>query len=141
MLVRDFRQGDYQVLASWFDDTETQNRLGPRTWLDRVVALADGDPDRCLVTAREGDCLVALVDIDIEDGQAGLAIVVDPLRRREGWGSGALRAVLDDERFSHITSWRVGVEPDNHASLKTFRGVGFLDLGERDDEGFVYLVL
>lgn len=140
--VREIDDADLPVVAPWFDDAETQVRLGPRSWLDRARRQAATESDRHALVVIDEAGPAAVLDVEVQtDGRAGFAIAVDPRRRGTGLGRAALDAALGDDRFGHVLTWRVGVEHDHVASRTMFERYGFRLAGERDPGGFDYLAL
>jgi RimJ/RimL family protein N-acetyltransferase len=76
----------------------------------------------------------------VEPGPSmGLAYVVDPRRWRQGFGTAALRAVLDAPEVADVVLFAAGVEPDNVASVRCAAAAGFRPDGTVPDwEGIVH---
>lgn len=151
-----FTAGDVKRIEPWFDDPETQSRLGGRNWIRReplLLGLTVSDEFRGkIVTGRrmwlsldELGEPVAFVEGEMYDRYAawdgsdwdhpvvsdvvevpsmGLTLVVDPARRRRGWGAATLRAVLEHPGVSHIRLFFGGVEQDNVASIACLTKAG-----------------
>lgn len=114
-----------------------------RTWLRRSAQLV-GDP------ACAGWITRIIVDTDRElvVGRAGyhgppdgrgmveIGYAVDPPHRRRGYARAALVALLDRAaREPTVTTVRVTISPDNHASRGLVLQYGFREVGEQwDDE-------
>jgi RimJ/RimL family protein N-acetyltransferase len=137
------------VAEPWFHDEQTQRWLGGPGWPALVLRLASDPPAAYRgrrVTGRfawlayaEGQP-VGLVDVErYADGTAGLALVVDPARRRQGLGKRIIQAVLAHPELGETELIRAGIEPDNQASVRCFTAVGFAaETDEPDEEGVVY---
>jgi len=101
----------------------------------RPVALVTGDLyDRRTGYAGEGPGGPRFVD---EPGPhrptAGLAVVVDPARRREGWGARAVEAFIAHPDLAAAESFSAGIEPENTASRHLFERLGFILVSEAPD--------
>jgi RimJ/RimL family protein N-acetyltransferase len=133
----------------WFHEEQTRRWLGGPGWPALVLRLALDPPAEYRgrrVTGRfawlayaEGQP-VGLVDVErYADGTAGLALVVDPARRRQGLGKWIIQAVLAHPELGGTELIRAGIEPDNQASVRCFTAVGFAaEADEPDEEGIVY---
>ena len=72
----------------------------------------------------------------------GLAYVVDPAHWRQGYGTAALRAVLETAEVADVRLFVAGIDADNVASSRCARSAGFApDDPEPDWEGTVYHLL
>jgi RimJ/RimL family protein N-acetyltransferase len=169
-----FRMEDVERIEPWFDDPETQDRLGGRDWIRRapsLLKLTIGDEFRGrIVTGRrmwlsldEGYSSIAFVDGEMYDRYAtwdgsdwdhpvvsdvveapsmSLTLVVDPARRRRGYGTATLRAIVEHPDVSHIQLFFGGVEQDNVASIACLTRAGFhLRSPEPDFEGMLFYSL
>jgi RimJ/RimL family protein N-acetyltransferase len=169
-----FTAEDVEGIESWFDDLETQRRLGGRDWIRRepsLLGLMVGDVFRGRnVTGRrmwlsmdELDEPVAVVDGEmyeryatwdgsdwdhpvvwdvVEAPSMGLTLVVDPARRRRGYGTATLRAIVEHPDVSHIQLFFGGVEQDNVASIACLTRAGFhLRSPEPNFEGMLFYSL
>jgi RimJ/RimL family protein N-acetyltransferase len=133
----------------WFQDEQTRRWLGGPGWPALVLRLALDPPAEyrgrrvtgsfAWLAYAEGQP-VGLVDVErYADGTAGLALVVDPARRGQGLGQRIIRAVLAHQELGGTELVRVGIEPDNQASVRCFTAVGFAaEANEPDWEGVVY---
>lgn len=134
VLLVEFRAEDVARIEQWFDDAETQRRLGGRAWIRRMPSLLHstvGDEFRGkFVTGRrmwlaldEAGAPVAFVDGEmydrycawdgsdwdhpvvsdiVERRSMGFSLVVDPERRREGYGAATIRAVVGHSGLTPI---------------------------------------
>ena len=169
-----FRMEDVERIEPWFDDPETQDRLGGRDWIRRapsLLKLTIGDEFRGrIVTGRrmwlsldEGYSPVAFVDGEMYDRYAawdgsdwdnpavsdvvelpsmGFALVVDPARRRRGYGIATIRAVVEHPDVAHVLLFFGSVEADSIASIRCLAKAGFLLRSEEPDfEGMLHYSL
>ncbi|MGY1699920.1 GNAT family N-acetyltransferase [Geodermatophilus sp. SYSU D00766] len=155
-------------LLPWFDDPETQRRLGGRDWPAREFALRSTvwtDEFRgrrvlrsCTFVALDDDgVVVAQVGGDVYDRWTvwdpatervlatdprrtmGAAYVVAPSRRGRGIGAATLRALVAAPETADVEQFVLGIEPDNTASLRAAAAAGFTALTtEPDAEDVVY---
>jgi RimJ/RimL family protein N-acetyltransferase len=145
--LRLFTTEALSVLEPWFDDPETQRRLGGPDWPARELRLlADPPPahrgqrvERRWAWVAEDLVPVGLVVAEAYcDATASVALVVDPARRGRGVGRRILRAVLDALRAAGIREATGGIEADNVASVRCVEAAGFTRQAEEPDaEGFV----
>jgi RimJ/RimL family protein N-acetyltransferase len=169
-----FTAEDVARIERWFDDAETQRRLGGRDWIRRMpslLAATIGDEYRGKVVTGRRMWLgldasrepVSFVDAEMYDRyaawdgsdwdhpvisnvvevrSAALVLVVDPLRRRRGYGSATLRAVVEHGDMSSIGLFFGGVEQDNVASIACVTKAGFRPWSlEPDFEGMLHYSL
>jgi len=167
----EFGAEDVVGIEPWFDDAETQKRLGGREWIRRMPALlglTTGDELRGkFVTGRrmwlaldETGAPVAFVDAEtydrysawdgsdwdhpvvsdvVEVPSMGLSLVVDPARRRRGYGAATIHAIVAHPDLSDIGLFFGGVEADNVASIRCLTKAGFrLRSREPDFERMLY---
>jgi RimJ/RimL family protein N-acetyltransferase len=170
----DFTAEDVRRLEPWFDDLETQRRLGGRDWIRRepsLLGLTVGDEfrgknvidRRMWLSLDELGGPVAFVDGEMYDRYAtwdgsdwdhpvtsdvveapsmGLTLVVDPARRRRGYGTATLHAIVEHPDVSQIPLFFGGVEQDNVASIACLTRAGFhLRSPEPDFEGMLFYSL
>ena len=173
MMVRlvEFEAEDVARIEQWFDDAETQRRLGGRAWIQHMPSLLGstiGDEFRGkFVTGRrmwlalnEAGAPVAFVDGEMYDRYCawdgsdwdhpvvsdvvelpsmGFSLVVDPARRRQGYGTATIRAIVALPDLSPIRLFFGSVEADNIASIRCLVKAGFgARSPESDFEGFVH---
>jgi RimJ/RimL family protein N-acetyltransferase len=147
-------------IAHWFDDPEVRARLGGREWLARqmdLVAAGGGevfggsrvlrchawtgiDPAGEPVGLIIGDVYDRLTEPGVPPGIAmGLAFVVDPARKRQGYGRSLLTAVTTLPEAGDVEQFLCGVEKDNLASRACCAAAGFRPVTtEPDAEGLIY---
>lgn len=158
MRLVDFQAEDVPAIAGWFDDPETQLRLGGRNWIMRapsLLSLPTGDEFRGkIATGRRmwlsldtDSVRVAFADGETYDRYAawdgtnrehpvisdivtvpsmGLTLVVDPGRRRHGYGAATLAAVVEHPDNKRIRLFFGAVDVDNVASARCLAKAGFL---------------
>jgi RimJ/RimL family protein N-acetyltransferase len=157
-------------VESWFDDPDTERWLGGPGWPRLVLDLADralGEHRGAIETGRYGwtvwdrDELIGYVDCGTTDrwttwdggpngkgvvatlpvASGNLAYVVDPTKRRQGYGTTMITTLLSLRELAHIELFAAGVEPVNVASVGCLRAAGFEPLDSQPDwEGIVYYV-
>lgn len=68
----------------------------------------------------------------------GIALVVDPVRWRAGWGLASIRALLANPDLAYAQVVKAGIEPENTASRRLFSRAGFRpEFSEPDWEGML----
>jgi RimJ/RimL family protein N-acetyltransferase len=130
------------LVLKWFDDQETQDFLGGRSWPLNGLALVDRD--RHILLASENGEAVALIDVEIEEHEttkgrrSHFALVVDPLHRRQGVAQRAIRALLERPDLCG-EQLCAGVHEDNAASHALCKSLGFIHLDDGpDSDGYRY---
>lgn len=69
----------------------------------------------------------------------GFCYVVDPARRRNGYGRAAILALIHHSELDDVTSFFCGIDADNHASRRCVERAGFrLDTPEPDHQDTLY---
>ena len=157
VLLTPFGAEHIEALEPWFDDRETQRRLGGRPWIRRALSLLDlptGEGFRGRITTGrhmwialdESAVPVGFVDGETYDRYAawdgtdpdrpvisdvvevpsmGLAFVIDPARRRSGYGVTTLEAIMDHAAVSHVELFFAEIDLDNVASQRCVERAGF----------------
>ena len=166
-----FQPEHLPAVLPWFDDPETQRRLGGREWPQREFALSTAARDEefrgrrvlrahSFVALDDADRPVAQIGGDVYDRWTlwdppaervvevlerrtmGSAYVVAPPCRGHGYGSATLRALVAAPETADVEQFVLGIEPDNAASLRVAAAAGFTPLTtEPDVEDMVYLHL
>ena len=134
--LRPLTAADIPAIEPWFDDEETRHWLGGRDWPRKSLRLAG--PDRHELLALLDGAPVGMVDVEIEHGRAGFAVVVAPNARHHGVGRRMVESCMALPMFAEVAEWFAGVERGNTASRQLLEGLGFLRMTEEDDEGFTY---
>lgn len=149
------------AVQPWFDDPETVRWLGGPDWPAREFRVPDtgiGEMHRgrrvlrthSWVARDAAGRVVAQVGGDVYDRwlrpgdgpSFGMAYVVDPRRRRQGFGTATLLAVVRAPEVADVVLFAAGIEPANVASARCAAAAGFTpDSGVPDDEGIVHHVL
>ena len=170
----EFRAEDVGRIEPWFDDAETQDRLGGRDWIRRMPSLLEltiGDEFRGkLVTGRrmwlaldEAGTPVAFLDAEmynrysawdgsdwdhpvvsdvVELPSMGFTLVVDPARRRRGYGTATIRGIVAHPDVSYVRLFFGSAEADNIASIRCLMKAGFrLRSPTPDFEGMLHYSL
>jgi RimJ/RimL family protein N-acetyltransferase len=115
-----------------------------RMWLSldedgAPVAFVDGETyDR--YSAWDGsDWDHPVVSDVVELPSMGFSLVVDPERRRQGYGTATIRAVVAHPDTSHVRLFFGSAEADNIASIRCLLKAGFrLRSSEPDFEGMLH---
>ena len=138
-----------QAVAPWFDDANTIRYLGTRDWLYRELQLMHTAPR----SAFKGRQVLAryvwisldqygqpcgLVDIEpYDDGTAGMAFVIAPDLRGQGFGQHILRLLETRPEVQEIQAIVGGVEPENISARRCLERSGYTFLSAPDEEGFL----
>jgi GNAT superfamily N-acetyltransferase len=132
---RPFSRADLRFVEPWFDDAETQRWLGGRGWPRRLLDLTQM-PGRSATVFVQGDTPVALLDVErYDDRTAAIAIVVSPLRRREGLASRVIASLFDLPEAKGIRELVAEIEEGNSAARQLVRSSTFVPIPGAD-EGF-----
>jgi RimJ/RimL family protein N-acetyltransferase len=146
--LRAFTDDDLPVVERWFDHPGTEAFLGGRDWPRLVLRLqghvgdaAGGPPWTVSRTSWVGVVdgeIVGLVDLEVyDDGDASLALVVDPERRGEGHGRAILSALEHLQETRAVTRLYGFVTPRNTASIRCLLAVGYQRTRRPDLDGFI----
>jgi RimJ/RimL family protein N-acetyltransferase len=164
--LRPFTAGDLPIALPWFDDPETQARLGGRDWMKNAAAIAAaplGEFRGAIETGRyrwlalDGVVQVGYIDCgtynrwttwdgervvaSIEVPCCAIAYTVPPAFRRHGYGRRILEALFEAPEVADVELFGAGVDPDNVASIQCLRSAGFVQDDEDPDfEGMLYFV-
>ena len=133
--LSDITAADAAEIEPWFDDAETQIRLGGSDWLHMVRSLV-APPDRIVLLARLDGEPVALVDVE-HLATTSFAIVVAPERRGQGIATAVLGRLLETELAGRELS--VAAEVDNRPSRALLERFGFRPVA-KDADGFLEYV-
>jgi len=138
------------MLANAQGAVGTAFRGARQTAADHFLALTNGVPvgyvdcgtfDRCAVSGGEGQDGPIILDT-IEAITGAIAFTVDPARRREGFATQMIRALIEHPDLGTVELFEAGVEPENHASRRTLEAAGFrLRSPEPDCEEMLYYEL
>ena len=138
------------MLANAQGAVGTAFRGARQTAADHFLALTNGVPvgyvdcgtfDGCAVSGGEGQDGPIILDT-IEAITGAIAFTVDPARRREGFATQMIRALIEHPDLGTVELFEAGVEPENHASRRTLEAAGFrLRSPEPDCEEMLYYEL
>ena len=121
-----------ETFAAWFADAELRRRISAptETWFRYVSTGAD---NFAWLVYEEGRA-VGQVSLDTFPDQTGsMSLAVNPELRTRGYGGRILRAFLAQEEIAPLGAIVACIEADNAASLRCFRGCGFVALTEGPD--------
>ena len=75
----------------------------------------------------------------IDEPSGAMAYVIDPARRRRGYGRDMVRTMMAIPALEHVSLFAAGIEPENTASVRCLLSAGFQPLDPISDfEGIVY---
>ena len=168
VVLRPFDRAELPLLEPWFEDPETQRWLGGPDWPLMTLALSDvplGEFRGALETGRyrfiawDGSAPVGYIDCGtfdrwttweggpegrgvvgvIDEPSGAMAYVIDPARRRRGYGRDMVRTMMAIPALEHVSLFAAGIEPENTASVRCLLSAGFQPLDPVSDfEGIVY---
>jgi phosphinothricin acetyltransferase len=95
----------------------------------------------CRLVVRDGAGLLGWAAVTpvsgrcVYEGVADLSLYVATASRGRGVGRLLLRALIDESERQGIWTLQAGIFPENEASLRLHRGLGFRDVGRRERIG------
>ena len=171
LCLRPFLRRQLPLTEPWFADPDTQRWLGGPGWPALVLRLQSRPLEEyrgALETGRhnwlawDGGTAVGYAGCDTYDrwttwdGRPGgrgvvsalpgpaanISYLVDPARRRRGYGTAVIAALLAAPELAHVALFAAGVEPANTGSVSCLVKNGFQPLDPVPDwEGIVYYAL
>lgn len=150
VLLREFRQEDLSGIRSWVNDYDTVRYLGagytmPQTWEqteDYLSSLLRGDAGGVNLAVAEKDSRrylgqVSLMMIDHAAQRAELAIVMAPDSAGKGYGSEAIRLIVEFA-FTQLNLRRIylQVHADNERAIHVYQKCGFVEEGRLREHVF-----
>lgn len=147
LVVRTARREDVNVFFNWANDpVARQNSISQQPipleshlkWFDAKLA----DPDTLLLIFSQGKTPCAQVRYDVTGERAVVSISLD----KDFRGQGLSRRILDlageqlRARYPQVTLTTALVRPENLASARLFRGVGYRAAGRTTEFGDELLV-
>lgn len=163
-----FERDQLALVGPWFEDPETQRRLGGPGWPCQMLDLADQplghfrgavETGRYRWLAWDHEKAVGYIDCGTFDRwttweggpqgggvistvdvpSASIAYVVDPALRRRGYGAAMIGRLRELPELAHVRLFAAGVEPGNSGSVACLVSAGFEPWGPGPDwEGIVY---
>lgn len=140
LTFRRLQREDFPVLDRWFQDETLRRRISPPddTW--REYIMRDNGVSRSWVGIDAQGNLVTEVQVDqkLTTDPGYINFYINPALRGRGLGPLILQSFLDGpgREFPEIEA---SIEPDNLASLKCFRKVGFVEMEEQNEPGMIRL--
>lgn len=132
-------QDGLSILEEWFKDTEVLNRLNGIIPLQQWYNYVEQSSDYFAWIVLEQGVPVGQISVELYEDQTGaISILTKPQLRYKGYGTKMLQALLKRAELSSTEMIKVGIEIDNHASIKCFKKVGFVEHGF-DKDGLVEL--
>ncbi|WJR67954.1 GNAT family N-acetyltransferase [Neorhizobium sp. CSC1952] len=132
---RPFGETDLPEYRTWFAaDEELSRRISypDDIWFGHVRRPENA----CWASVDHTNTLIAVLQVDREDGTGYLDIALRPERRGRGLGTAVLSAFLAGPGHGYgVIEGRIS--PDNAAALALVRRCGFTLLPDPDDDGFV----
>lgn len=136
-------------VEGWFDDPDTQRFLGGREWVRRLPALLQDSPGvefrgrKVLARHAWTVCAAAvgpvgMVDVErYDDGTAGIALVVAPAVRGQGFGRRILSRLETLDELAKVKALIGAVEPANEAARRCMRSARFAVAERENEEGML----
>ncbi|UVI29417.1 GNAT family N-acetyltransferase [Paenibacillus spongiae] len=125
------------ILEERFQDPEVLEWLSGTLPLEQWFHYVQQSPDYHAWIVYEAGHPVGQIDVEIyTDGTAAISLLTNPQLRYKGYGKRMVETLLKRPEISSVQMIKIGIEPDNIASLNCFRKVGFIEQG-LDDEGLV----
>jgi RimJ/RimL family protein N-acetyltransferase len=137
LTFRIIAEQEYQLLKTWFDDAEMEQRLSFPTdqWFDYVRQT----PGTYAWMIFDADMPVGYVQLGIEeDKRAYLAFGVKAEWRGKGYGRRILQALVNRPEVAGLASIEGGIQADNISSQRCVIAAGFRAQSETPDaDGFI----
>ena len=140
LTLRAARADDEAQLLSWRNEPATRRfsfdtRLIDEDEHGRWFKAKLSDPTSVILIAEDDDVPVGQVRLDsVEQDRAEVSISVAPAVRGRGMATEALRlAILQAPELLGVRRLYARIKPENEASLRLFRAVGFEVIAEHAD--------
>lgn len=139
MLIRIVTAEDKSDLLEWRNHPQTRAMFFDQdvvpedvheNWFNKMMA----SHDQTLFIGQRGDDKIGMVrfDLDAASHTAAISVNVNPAHRGKRYSKHLLGAAILAFLDKHDVSLTAQVKLDNDASLKLFRGLGFIDHGSDD---------
>lgn len=137
-----FAAADFPEYASWYEDVELNERLGPmdEAWLEAVLHVKDG----CTYAVFREKELVAVIGITFPDAEHPAYHITDfavkPNIRNRRIGSRALDELLNMHGRDEVRTWRAFVDAKNEKAASFFERNGWTRMSKKPDtDGMIML--
>lgn len=125
MELRPLQREHYDLILPWFEDTETQRRLGGIYPVTEQLRLIENSPNKLFWLAFEAGVPVGLIELEVEGDIAYPLILVAPTARGRGFGQEIVARIILLANQLKVKKIEAGVAIDNIASGKCFQNAGF----------------
>jgi len=104
----------------------------PPAWTPARIERAIGDPDQCVLVAREGPTLVGggIIEWTDTDAHLGLLVVASG-RQGTGLGRALLEALEHAAERAGLTRIRLEIREGNARAAHVYRAAGYRETGRR----------
>lgn len=141
LVFRELDDSGLEILEEWFKDPEVLKRLGGTLPLKGWFQYVQQSPNYFAWLAYENGKPVGQLAMEVDaDFSAAISLLTSPELRNKGYGKRMLNTLLQRPELSSVQIIKVGIEPDNKASLQCFKNAGYIEKG-LDEEGFITLTL
>lgn len=128
---------DLPILAEWFQDADTCQRLGGILPLDAWYSVVSKNPDYHIWMIRKVDETFGCLILEIIDRVGHLAIIVNPELRGKGYGRRILVELFEQELAAKLDTIIANIWQGHIASQQCFLAAGFEPGTTADADGFV----
>ena len=125
---------DLDRVLPWFDDPETQRRLGGFFPVGEQLKLIEQNPDKHGWISFADDVPIGLCELEVEDGTIGyVMILVAPAQRGQGKAIILANHLTEAAKKLGLKELQAWIEPDAQASRACFLRAGYLEAKTTDD--------
>ena len=132
--LRILERSDLPLLQSWVNDIDSVGEFEPfaQQSMDRMEKDFGGpsEPQIFLIEDKEGSELGYIAHFDTSRGGKGIGYMLQPAARRKGYGSEAVRMMVDYLFLNHdVVRIQAETHPDNAGSQQVLQKAGFTKEG------------
>lgn len=135
MRIEPLKTEHFATISPWFEDAETQRRLGGFYPLQEQLQSLISDPDKHAWLLWQEEMPVGLIELEKEKSIAHVLILVAPDKRGQGLGHKLVTVLPPLARKMGTQTLRACVATSGVASRRCFLAAGYAEQGEED--GFV----
>lgn len=139
MELKPLQREYYELILPWFEDAETQRRLGGFYPIADQLKLIEKSPNKFAWLVWQAEVPVGLIELEVEGDTAHPLILIAPAARGRGFGHELVTQLVTLASQLGVREVSAGVSVNNLTSCKCFERASFQITGEED--GFNTYVL